>query len=446
VLPGARTSSRGLCAALAAFHTPVRLIRGVQRIAALQPELAALARRCGQAGEADHLLHFLSTPDALRKTPWLLLGCDGDASSFAAAAQTPAWAALLFEYRLPLPAGLAGARLYASADSTGRRNVLAPPGRRSAAAALAAHTLITHGAHIVHIAFSETYQDSPAATPHDPQVQPSTSSVDESLTEDAHRRCGEDAVELRIASALQACDRVADRSLSRRLRGQLAWTLHQHAIPLYLPLLDTLEATLATIGQKTRANLRYYRRRAEQELQVEFVRHAVLSKDAFLDFNRRCTYAVPDAMARHRLSALATPLDSPADGVSKPGATFCAGVRDGKGAWLSLVGGRRMNGFVEIDWQMNRADLPRYSLSTVMRAFLIEDEIALGSTRFFIEGGTPHPIGHSFVQECVGELTVKRRSAYVAALERLGPKALPEKNYLAQTLRNPSLVWHDCQG
>jgi hypothetical protein len=246
VLPGARTSSRGLCAALAAFHTPVRLIRGVQRIAALQPELAALARRCGQAGEADHLLHFLSTPDALRKTPWLLLGCDGDASSFAAAAQTPAWAALLFEYRLPLPAGLAGARLYASADSTGRRNVLAPPGRRSAAAALAAHTLITHGAHIVHIAFSETYQDSPAATPHDPQVQPSTSSVDESLTEDAHRRCGEDAVELRIASALQACDRIADRSLSRRLRGQLAWTLHQHAIPLYLPLLDTLEATLAT--------------------------------------------------------------------------------------------------------------------------------------------------------------------------------------------------------
>jgi hypothetical protein len=117
------------------------------------------------------------------------------------------------------------------------------------------------------------------------------------------------------------------------------------------------------------------------------------------------------------------------------------GIRDREGRWLSLVGLRRQNRFAEIDWQMNRADLPAHSLATVLRSYLIEHEIAQGSTRLYIEGGTPQPIIRSFAKRRIAELTVRRDSWYVRLLERFASVVFPPKNYVGQTLINPDLHW-----
>jgi hypothetical protein len=120
------------------------------------------------------------------------------------------------------------------------------------------------------------------------------------------------------------------------------------------------------------------------------------------------------------------------------------GIRDATGRWLGLVGTRRQNGFVEIDWQMNRAAMPTRSLATVLRSYLDEHEVALGSTRLYIEGGTPQPIGRAFLQQRVCDLIVKRNSTYIAVLERFASSIFPPKNYIGNHLRNPELHWHPC--
>jgi hypothetical protein len=314
-----------------------------------------------------------------------------------------AGAILLFEYK----AGLAGARVFASGDGSGRRDVLAAPELRARMAAFAARTLIEQGAHLVQIAFCETHNSyGEVRTKLDPEAVPDV----------PHEGVAEQV----IAAEL--------RGAGRKISAQ--WTLREMEVPAYLPLFATEQATLARIGQRTRSNLRYYRRRAELDLGARFEASAQITREEFLAFNRVCTYSVPDAMAGFRY-----------DAVKRLAPGCLRGVRDGAGRWLSLVGTRRHDGFVEIDWQMNRADLPQYSLGTVMRAYLIEHEIGLGSTRLYIEGGTPQPIGRSFVKQRLGELTVKRDSAYVRLLERFASVVFPPKNYVGQTLIHPDLHW-----
>jgi thymidylate synthase ThyX len=77
-----------------------------------------------------------------------------------------------------------------------------------------------------------------------------------------------------------------------------------------------------------------------------------------------------------------------------------------------------------------------------MRAYLIEHEVSLGSTRLYIEGGTPQFIAGSFLRHRVGELTVTRNSRYVALLRRFGRHLFPPKNHIGQLLRDPALDWH----
>jgi hypothetical protein len=374
------------------------ILRGRDAVLALQPRLAALAATTGQTGEADSLAYFLSTPEALKKTPCLLLIGDPTPGIDRLAA-----AVLLFEYR----SAVGGTRVFATSDSTGRRNVLAPAGMRARTAAFAARTLVERGAHIVHLAFCE---DHDACDRHRDSVTGVVASEDAAVL-----------AEQIIATELKT-------RTSRRIQAE--WTLREHNIPAYLPLLPTLDATLARIGQKTRSNLRYYRRRCEQELGSAFDAEPNISLPEFLAFNRECTYAVRDALAAIRYQAM----------TANPNQAM-RGIRATDGRWLSLVGTRRYNGFVELDWQMNRAGLPASSLSTVMRAYLIEHEIALGSTRLYIEGGTPQFIAGSFLRLNIGELTVIRNSRYVGLLERFRRKVFPPKNYIGQTLRNPDLHW-----
>jgi len=359
----------------------------------LQPSLADLAARCGLNGSADHLDYFLSDPQVIKKTPYLLLfrntfGIPGVSQRGELGA-----AVILFEYDWMIRS-----RVFGNFDWTGRRNVLAPQGRRAEVAAQAARSLLDGGAHIAHISFSESYSDADC-------IGASSEPTDDSR----------DSVKARNEGAFGS---------------DVLSTVLVRSVPLYLRIKPTFDATLAGIGKKTRANLRYYRRRSECELGCRFVPEAKVSLAEFLAFNKLCAFPVSDVRARWRYKALQRVPDH-----------FLRGMVDSEGRWLSLVGGRKYCRFAEIDWQMNRADRPTYSLSTVLRSYLLEYESALGSTRLFIEGGTPSAIGHSFTEETVEDLIVKRSSPRLQMLERLYGRLLPPKNYVGQILRDSNLNW-----
>jgi hypothetical protein len=220
------------------------------------------------------------------------------------------------------------------------------------------------------------------------------------------------------------------RSLTeqRGAHGLWATTVRQMVGPLLLD--ETAEATLAKMGKHTRRNLRYYRRRVEHELGGSFVVDPALTKEEFLAVNRVCTYPVADGLASWRFESL--------EGMA--GRLF-VGVRAANGDWLSIIAGRTHHGNTEIDWQMNRAGLPAYSLSTVMRAYLLEHEIAKGTRKIYFEGGTPHPIKHTLPREKVVDLVVLRRSM-PALLLRGVAGMMPQGNYLVSMLADKTLQWH----
>ncbi len=390
-------------------RSSTHIVRGRTQILTLQPLLAEFAHRCEQTGEFDSLFHFLSTPDAVKKRPSLVLIGHGSAppidSSGSPILGDLAGAVLLFEY-LALPRGHAiPTRVFTTTDGTGRRNVFAPPGQRARVTGLAASALVHAGARIVQINFSESHSDrtpSPA-----PALEIASPDTDTARQEDS------------ILKALREGPNPLPRS---------HWNVHHRVVQLYLPLLSSFDETLARIGQKTRANLRYYRRKAESELGAEYVPEVRIDRATFLAFNQECFHKVSQEIAAARFDHLG---DTPT--------AYLRGLRDRDGRWLALVRGRRQNGFVEIDWQMNSTEYPAYSVATTVRSYLIEHEISLGSTRLYVEGTTAMAIGRSFLWGPVSELTFKRDTPFVRLFEQASRKF--PRQYLCQTLRNPNLRW-----
>jgi hypothetical protein len=200
-------------------------------------------------------------------------------------------------------------------------------------------------------------------------------------------------------------------------------------------LADTLDQTLAALGRHTRRNFRAYRRRAEADLGAEFVAHVEMSLEEFLEVNRRSTNPAPESLTewRYGFHGRTTPEDG----------TMFAGIRAADGRWLSLIGGRRHGSTTEIDWQMNLAGLPRYSLSTVMRAYLLDHEIALGTRRLMFPGGTPHPMRNALGSSRITDIVaVRRRSARAWLLGRLSRWIFPETNLLHTALRDEGMIWN----
>ena len=66
----------------------------------------------------------------------------------------------------------------------------------------------------------------------------------------------------------------------------------------------TVDAALPAIGQRTRSNLRYYRRRAETRLGCTFLPEIKVLRAEVLTFNRQCMYAVADDVAGWRYDSL----------------------------------------------------------------------------------------------------------------------------------------------
>ena len=359
----------------------IQAVRGAREVLGFADVLDEFARRCDQTGAAADLAYFVSKPGVLKRIPILLLFLkETSAPAERPSADDLAGAVLVYEYRVP---GISTG-MYTSNDRSGRSTLLAPAHRRGWLAAATGAYLLRARAHVVLLSFR--------------------------------------AEEATVSDAVPGMGGHLPRS---------SWATRQRQVPDYLALKPSYDETLSCIGQRTRSNLRYYRRRAQKDLGCTFVPAVEIGTEEVLAFNRTCMYAVSDQTAgwRHRsLNELAEP--------------FLMGLKDRDARWLSLAGGRRVGDRSEILWQMNRDGLSPYSISLVMRGFLIEHEIGRGATRFCVEGGSPHPIRHSFVAGAVTDMAILRRSLPALITQRLAHRLIDEENDLAQLLVDREVQWN----
>jgi hypothetical protein len=147
-----------------------------------------------------------------------------------------------------------------------------------------------------------------------------------------------------------------------------------------LKLSDAFDSTLSRFGQHTRRNLRYYRRRAEKELQASFNPELTVkeSDDALQQLSQRSFQPFPGSLAEWRKmdSLLRT----------QPG-YFAMGLR-ANGEWISYLVGMRTPKFTYVLMQMNHNKFARYSLSTVLRSYFFEHEIERGQAEIKFVNGT----------------------------------------------------------
>jgi hypothetical protein len=364
----------------------VHVVKGREKVLRMSKLLLAFSERCGQLGAMQDLGYFLSKPGAMERAPYLLLvSRTSNLDAHNPNLEDLVGVLLIFEYR---PFGVATGA-FATNDRSGRNTFLSLPQYWRQVVELCVQKLLKDGAHLILISFRSADGVGPSGKPM-----------------------------LNVGAT--------GKSIAR-------WAQRNRTIPGYLPLSATLDATLAKIGQRTRSNLRYYRRRAETQLGCVFFPDLAVSRKEVLAFNRECMYAVPARVAGWRY-----------DSLKDLERAVLMGIQDREGRWLSVMGGRRYNDRSEILWQLNRDGFAAASLSTVMRSYFIEHEIAHGSRRLYIEGGTPHPIRLSFVPEDLTDLVVVRHTPVARAMEKIARHYIQPDNELSQMLGVKAQEWFQC--
>ena len=220
----------------------------------------------------------------------------------------------------------------------------------------------------------------------------------------------------------------------------MRWTQRERTIGKQLLLAETLEGTMARLGKRTRAHMRYYRRRLVEEVPCEFVAdvRGMLSDAELLATSASALQpiAAKEWRLRYRSSC-------------ELSGGFVAGLRATDGRWLSLVGGWRQGKTTVVQWQMNVAGMEKISVRTAMRMFLLEHEVERGAERLMFYGGTSHSMQHSFEQEQVRDVIVRRqtvRGRLLRMVARLvsSPRSVTGRmNFLAAALRCEELEWRD---
>jgi len=359
------------------------LVRGRHDILRLQPVLATLSTVCGQTGAMDYLEYFLTMTENLKKIPYLVLVASrSDADVFRLEAGDLRCAALVYEYKL---FGLSSG-VFSSSDFNGNRATIAAADERVKLSTMACRFLMDQGARAVMLSFAVSGGES-----------------------------SEDFLDY-----------------ARAGKKKRWWSSQTREVGATILLQKSFDETLATLGSETRRNLRRYRRKAEEELGCSFAGdlNETLTLSELIDLNRASTHPVADVLLERRHGMIRSLEGS-----------FCVGVRQAGGQWISLLGGRRHHRVTEIDWQLNRSGLAKYSVGTVMRAYVLEHETGLETERLFFEGGTPHTMRHSFVSETAVDLIAVKNSPLPLLLRRMCLWLGPGRNFLLQTLADRKLVW-----
>lgn len=356
------------------------LVQGRDSILLLRSLLIELSTRCGQAGAMDQLEYYLSRPGFVGKKPTLILVSPGSVNRLPIGADEVTGAALVYEQQVR---GV-GCKVFSADYHGGERTVIAPLASRPRVAFLVAAALMKRRALAVRL----TYEDGTVPT-------------------DAG-------------------------GVERPGKGILRWCAEERPMTGYLPIEDTVDDTLANLGKHTRRNLRQYRRRAEANLGYVQIDQPEISREEFLALNRMSAYPVSEQLAGWRYDATR---------LFAKGCLFL-GLRAANGDWLSVIGGRTHEGSTVIEWQMNRTDMPSYSLSTLMRSHLIEHEVERRTKRIYFEAGTSHSIRNSMVPDKFVDLTVLRYRVPASLARRFLPKDGEAPNFLLRTLADETQTWH----
>jgi hypothetical protein len=369
------------------------VLRGSAAVVARASLLEDLAEACGQSGAMQWLSYFLDAPSMMKKEPYLALLLQSGADTERWQAEDVWGAALMFEY---VVLGLR-TRAFSTDDVTGFRTVIAPVELRAAAATLAANAMVECGGEFVFVSYN----------------------------------------------AGSAADSEAWLGYGLSSKKAVQWAKRRRPVQKALPLGETYEATLASLGKATRFNLRYYRKRLEKKMALQFVADA-----------RGMLHAAElEALNMGSLNPVSTELFALwyKSASELPGG-YVVGLRGSDGRWLSMVGGWRQGGVTVLHWQMNAAGFEKDSLGTVMRSYLLEHEVAQGTRTLVIYGGTVHSMGNSFVQEEVTDLVVRRRSVGAAVLREVAKISCKldtlrgrKKNYLARLIADDELGWQPAQ-
>lgn len=346
------------------FATEV--LRGTHEIVRGQEMLRGLAAGCGQQEAIADIHYYLDKPGLWSRTPVLLIlrreGSQRD---------EPSGAILLFEYKFAgIPLGL-----YTSNDRSGRRTVVAATGERLDMAVRGVEHLLRHGANVVMLSFRSTGM---------------TAAICEELTRES---------------------------------SGTSWLFHQREVPDYLELQPGYDATLATIGKRTRTHMRYYRRRAESELGCRFDPELEMNERELIAFNWQCMYPVPQQVLTWRLRALRQ--------FERP---VLMALRGADGQLLSVLAARRFGQDSDVLWQMNRAGLEGHSLCLVMRTYFIEEEIRCGTQRLYFDGGSSNSLLHSFARGVVTEFGAMRHTPLSFLVRRIARRVIPRDNPLCDLM------------
>ena len=146
-----------------------------------------------------------------------------------------------------------------------------------------------------------------------------------------------------------------------------------------LPLESTYRKMLAGMGPRTRRSLAGKRRQLEERAQVIFlpVLEPADALEAMLQLRPR---AMPRRFAKFYRVRYRMLCQRPE--------FFCMGMCLPDGTWLSILSGWRRDRVTHVDLQMNDSRFKKESLSAVMRAFMLEHEIACKQQMIDFVGGT----------------------------------------------------------
>jgi hypothetical protein len=361
----------------------VHVVQGWEAILPYAPLLEQLAAECGQQTAMSGLKFILLGPGHRQKRRTLTLFLKPGADPKAL--REGDLLASVLNYEL-CPFGIrTGA--YSTNDRSATRTVIAPVGEHGHVAAAASEVLLKRGAHIV-------------------------------LT--AHLRSN--AEELTPGIYLS--------------KPGLVWGDQHHTHRQQMTLADTFEGTLGMLGKKTRFHMRYYRRRLEELFELEFVEdiRTVMSEAEFTEMNLKSRYVptVEECANRWRFP--------------EERGGLLVGLRTKQGEWLSIVGGWRQDGVMMLDFQVNTEAYPKESVSSVMRSYLLETEIARGTRFFSIIDGSPHSMVNSFAEVHSNSLCVYRKSFGYRVLRRLAKLAVNRRTgsikRFAKILLDDTREWH----
>jgi Acetyltransferase (GNAT) domain len=154
-----------------------------------------------------------------------------------------------------------------------------------------------------------------------------------------------------------------------------------------IKLSETFATTLSHFGPHTRRNLRYYRRRAEKELNASYDPELSLaeSDEALQQLSQHSFQPFSGSLAEWRkMERLLR---------AQPG-YFAMGLY-ARGEWISYLVGLRTGKLTYVLMQINHSGFARYSLSTVLRSYFFEYEIGRGQEEIKFVNGTC-----AFFQRC----------------------------------------------